>query len=92
MALEQAVSKIRGPKGTKVTIGIIRGKESKERSYPLVRDDIIVKSVESKMLENKIGYIKLNTFENIKAGIEMRKAIKDLKEKGMNGLHTRCKE
>lgn len=86
MALEEAVSMIRGPKGTKVTIGILRGKETKVKEYPLTREKIIVKAVEKKYLEDNIGYIKLNTFENINAGSEMRKAIKELVAKRSPGM------
>ncbi len=86
MALEEAVSKIRGPENTTVKIGIIRDEDTKERIFPLVRAKIVVKSVEKKMLKDNVGYIKLNTFENINESGEMRKAIKFLKEKDAKGL------
>ncbi len=80
MSLEEAVSLIRGPKGTTVTLGIIRGKAKKPKDYPIVRDVIKIKSVKTKMLEDEIAYIKLNTFEKEKAAEEMRSAILDMND------------
>lgn len=60
MNLQQAVSKIKGPKGTPVTFKYLRGEE--EKTITLVRDDIHIKRAEGKILENNIAYIKLSQF------------------------------
>ncbi|MFA5097675.1 MAG: S41 family peptidase [Candidatus Margulisiibacteriota bacterium] len=86
MGLEEAVSMIRGPKGTAVKIGILRGKEKKQKEYRIIRDKITIKSVEYKVLDKDSGYIKLNTFENLNANKEMEKAIKFMEGKKMKGL------
>jgi len=86
MTLEEAVSLIRGPKGTTVVLGIIRGKAKKEKEYPVVRDVIKIKSVKTDLLDDEIAYIKLNTFEKEKAASEMKSAILSLKDKGAKGL------
>ena len=86
MGLEEAVSMIRGPKGTVVKIGILRGKEKKQKEYRIIRDKITIKSVEYKILDKDSGYIKLNTFENLNANKEMEKAIKFMEGKKMKGL------
>lgn len=57
--LTQAVSKIRGPKGTKVTLLISRN--TKELSFTIVRDEIQVDSVELEY-ENDIAILKLVKF------------------------------
>ena len=86
MGLEEAVSMIRGDKGTTVKLGVIKRGQNDKKEYSIVRDNIVVKSVESKMIDGDIGYIKLNTFENVNAGIEIRKALNDVKSKGAKGL------
>lgn len=45
--LTQAVSKIRGPKGTKVILSILHEKEEKPIDITIVRDEIVISSVES---------------------------------------------
>ncbi len=66
LSLPEAVSFIRGPKGTKVTLEIFREGESEPRLLSLERDTIVVKSVEfsEKQTQNgkKIAYIKLTRF------------------------------
>lgn len=86
MGLEEAVSLIRGPKGTTVKLGIIKRKTNKKVEITLVRDNIVVKSVEYKMIGKDIAYIKLNTFENLNAPKELKNAINDIKNKGARYL------
>ncbi len=86
MALDEAVSMIRGPKGTRVKLGILRGDEKKNREYNLTREKIIIKSVEKKYYAGDIGYLKLNTFEDINESNELRKALNEFNTKGIRGL------
>ena len=86
MGLEEAVSMIRGPRGSAVKVGILRGSEKKPKEYKIVRDKITIKSVEKKFLSGNIGYIKLNTFENLNASNEMEKALNLMSSKNMAGL------
>lgn len=61
LTTDQAVEKIRGPKGTTVKLRIIRdGKE--DLRFDIVREEINIPSVESKTLEGNIGYIKISRF------------------------------
>lgn len=76
LTLPEAVSKIRGPKGTKVNLTILHEKEEKPVKVQIVRDTIMVKSVEWEMLNeklktnpptggekfNNIAYLKLSRF------------------------------
>jgi len=75
MSLDEAVSLIRGPQGTKVKLGIIRGREKEPKDYIIKRERINIKSTEFKMLPDKIAYIKLNTFEKQDAPQEVSKAL-----------------
>lgn len=63
MTATEAVLKIRGPKGTKVKLTIVRDK--KERlDFTITRDIIRVPSVESKILDNNVGYMQVSQFSD----------------------------
>ncbi len=81
MTLFQAVKKMRGKPGTKVTLTIFRKGVEKPFKVELVRDIIKVKSVKTKELENgKIGYIRLTQFQENSAK-EFEKALLSFKNK-----------
>lgn len=83
--IEKAQSKIRGPHGTAVTLEVARKGEPKPLVFKVVRDDIHVVSVSSKMLEGQVGYIRLRLF-GAETGEEIAKAIASLKSQGARGL------
>lgn len=81
MTLFQAVKKMRGKPGTKVTLTIFRKGVEKPFKVEITRDIIKVKSVKTKELENgKIGYIRLTQFQENSAE-EFQKALKQFKDK-----------
>ena len=86
MSLEEAVSLIRGPRGSKVKLKIMRRKFKEPKVIPIKRDKIVIKSTEFKMLDSQIAYIKLNTFEKQRAPIEMKNAIYQARKKKAQGL------
>jgi len=75
MALDDAVSRIRGPKGEKVTLTIWRNGfvEDDGKNFDIIRDTIVLKPVnKTKMMESKIGYVRLESFsENSAPEIEV---------------------
>ncbi|MDA8168999.1 MAG: S41 family peptidase [Nitrospiraceae bacterium] len=87
MQLFDAVKKMRGPKGTPVTLSIYREGFKEPRDFTVVRDVITIKSVKYKMLdkEDGIGYIKLTQFQE-KSADEMAAALKDLHKQGLRSL------
>lgn len=86
ITVDQAVSKLRGEPGSKVTIQIRRKGEAKDIDYTIAREVITIKSVPYYgVLENDIGYIHLQTFSQ-EAGAEVEKAIKELLKKNIKGL------
>ncbi|MDR1453092.1 MAG: S41 family peptidase [Candidatus Margulisbacteria bacterium] len=89
MSLDQAVSLIRGAKGTKVKLLILRSVNEKPKPYTLVRDNIKIKSVSRKKMldaEKKIGYIMLNTFESKQTYGEVVDALEELDKQGLQSL------
>ncbi len=85
MAIDQAVDKMRGRKGTEVRLLILRDGWDKPREFKITRDTIKVMSVKSKMLDGGIGYVKLIQFQGQTAS-ELEKALKDLEAKGIKKL------
>ncbi len=87
MSLMEAVKRLRGPKGTKVTITILREGVDKPFDITITRDIIKIKSVTYKMLDkkDKIGYIKIKQFQE-KTTSELTKAFYDLYNQGMKAL------
>ena len=84
MALDEAVGKIRGKEGSKVTLTIQRtGQEAEE--YSLTRATIVLKSVSGKILENGIGYIRLSMFSET-TGNDFTQKMSELTEQGMTSL------
>ena len=85
MAIDQAVDKMRGPKGTDVRLLILREGWDKPREFKITRDTIKVMSVKSKVLDDGIGYVKLIQFQGQTAS-ELEKALKGLEAKGIKKL------
>ncbi|OGI14137.1 MAG: hypothetical protein A2878_02040 [Candidatus Moranbacteria bacterium RIFCSPHIGHO2_01_FULL_54_31] len=62
MSLEEAVSKIRGAKGTEVKLTIFHNGDEETRDVTVKRDIILVKSVRFEMKEGGIAYIRISRF------------------------------
>lgn len=84
LSIEEAVSKIRGPKGTKVTLKILRDKKQ-DLTFTITRDDIKVPSVKYEILDGNIGYLQISQFINdtSKLSKEAAQAFKDKNVKGV---------
>lgn len=83
MTLREAVDKMRGKKGTPITLTIIRKGEKSPLAIKLTRDIIQIVSVKSKTLENGFGYIRITQFQQPTSGL-LSTAIEKLK-KDSNG-------
>ncbi len=77
MSLTEAVQKMRGPKGTKVKLTVIRKGERKPLEFELTRDMISIQSVKWRMLEPGYGYVRVSSFQSGTAA-DLRKALDQL--------------
>ncbi|MFI5220300.1 MAG: S41 family peptidase [Bacteroidia bacterium] len=80
------LKKLRGDKGTKVTVGIFRRGEPELIDFTITRDKIPLYSVDaSHMITPEVGYIKVSRFADTTVD-EFREALKKLKDEGMKSL------
>jgi carboxyl-terminal processing protease len=83
--LQAVVNKIRGKRGTSVKLGLKRQGVDQVIDVDVMRAEIAIPVVEYRMLDNKIGYVWLRSF-NKQADTKVRAALEDLKSQGMKGL------
>lgn len=83
--LDKVVSWIKGKKGTKVNLTLLRGTNSDKIKVTATRDVINVETVKYKVLENQIGYISISEFDSV-TGAQFAKALKQLQKKNIEGL------
>ena len=77
---------LRGEKGTKVTLGIKRGKSDELIDYEVIRDKIPLNSIEAAfMLDKNVGYIKLDRFAQT-SNTEFEESLAKLKTQKMKSL------
>jgi len=85
MTLPDAVKRLRGQKGTKVNVTIMREGFTKPQEFTLTRDVIPVRSVRSELMDKNIGYIRIAQFQE-KTDADFDKAIKALEEESKGNL------
>lgn len=86
--MDEAIKHMKGKPGTDVTLTIFRkedGKDAETLDIKITRQEIRLKSVKSKMLSNKIGYIRLIQFDEL-VYTDFMKHLKELQKQGMKGL------
>lgn len=78
--------RLRGPRGTKVNIGIYRKNRKDIIDYTIVRDKIPLNSIDATyMVTDEIGYVKLSRFARTSKD-EFVEAVAELKKRGMKDL------
>lgn len=80
MGLMEAVKRLRGPKGTEVTISIHREGLTELKDITIVRNVIPLISVKSELLEDGYGYARIRSFQS-KTTKEFKKALEELEDK-----------
>ena len=84
LALDEAVAKIRGPKGTQVELSL-RNAKGELRNVLLTRSTITLKTVAGKMLRDDVGLIRIAMF-NEHTGDDFVKKLNELEAAGMKSL------
>ena len=83
---ENVIKLLKGPKGTKVNVSVARKGIKKLIDYTITRDEIPIFSIESPyMIDDEIGFIKINRFAKTTYG-EFMSATKKLLKSGMKDL------
>jgi carboxyl-terminal processing protease len=86
LTLDQAVNKVRGPRGTQVVLTITRKGTTDPLKLTITRDVIVVKDVTAKLVEDgKVGYIKVAHFSS-NVGKDFQAALKDQISKGITSF------
>ena len=86
MSTEEVMRRLRGPKGSKVRLKILRQGVSELLSFTVKRDKIPVYSLDAAyMASESIGYIRINRFAATTAN-EFQKALNELQKQGMKDL------
>ncbi|WKT60325.1 S41 family peptidase [Microbulbifer thermotolerans] len=86
VSLEEAVERMRGPKGSTVTLTIARKGYKEPIDITLKRDTVRVRSVRSRLLDEGYGYLRISQFQ-LDTGDDVAEAIVKLQKKGeLKGL------
>ncbi len=97
ITLDQAVRKITGPKGTKVTLGILHPLADKPVEITLIRDTIVIHTVKGYKLDennnwkyiidpkDKIAYIRITNFTDTTVP-DLKKALNQIKKQSARAL------
>jgi len=86
MANREVMKRLKGPKGTLVTVTVKRRNMPELMDFKIIRDKIPIYSLDASfMVDKKTGYIRLNRF-GATTSDEFRKAFDELKLQGMTQL------
>ncbi|MCK9459982.1 MAG: S41 family peptidase [Proteobacteria bacterium] len=85
MPLNDAVNLMRGEPGTKVSLTVLRKEWAEAREFVLTRAIIEVKSVETKMFADRVGYARIKDFQANTAA-DLEKQLADLERRGATSL------
>ncbi|MDD2694134.1 MAG: S41 family peptidase [Candidatus Gracilibacteria bacterium] len=83
---DEAVQKIRGPKGSKITISYLRGDDENVQKVEIIRDIVLIPSTQEKIFTgSKIGYLEVGFFGEHTTQ-EFEKSLKNLTNSGAEGI------
>lgn len=83
LSLSEAVALIRGDENTQVKLSIVR--EGKQIDVSVTRRRVESPTVESRMLDDRMGYLQITEFDDVTTGQFLR-AMEELNRSGMKGL------
>ncbi len=85
MTLFEAVSLMRGKRGTSITIYIIREGMTEPQRFEITRDTVKVASVRAEIVDPGIGHLKISSFQE-RTGRDVRARLRDLEEENETEL------
>lgn len=85
LSLQEAVAKIRGPKGTKTKIMVQRSGFAEPIQLVLIRDDIDVETIYGSLRPDGVGVIEIRQF-SLNTANRFKEELLKLEEQGMKGL------
>jgi carboxyl-terminal processing protease len=85
LSLQEAVRRMRGPIGSRVLLSVTRADGTETAEISIMRAKIELRTVESKMLDERIGYLKLRGFHETTLQ-ETEKALSRLAQEKLEGL------
>jgi len=83
--LNDTVGLIRGPRGTSVTLTVLRQGTNDPIEITVVRAEIKLKSVRVRMLDDQVGYLRISSF-SASTGTEMANGVKNLVDQQARGI------
>mgnify|MGYP000914749614 CR=1 FL=1 len=84
--VEEVYDHVRGPAGTRVNVTVIRPGVEELLQYTITRGNVEIAAISIvAMLNEEVGYIRLNTFSQ-KTADQVEKALQDLQVRGMKRL------
>ena len=82
----EAMRRLKGPKNTKVKLGILRYGQKEVKNFVVTRDDIETKSIAAAyMIDEEVGYIRIKSFGE-KTYYEFLTALAQLSQEGFSNL------
>jgi carboxyl-terminal processing protease len=85
LSLSEVVMMLRGPRGSRVTVTVMRQGWEEPRDFTLVRDVIQVRSVDHQMLDDDIAYTRIRSFHQ-NTRDELQNALDELDVEGFEGF------
>lgn len=85
MALNDAVDLLRGEPGTPVTVHILRKGWPEPRAYKIIRAVVKVESLETHLLDDRVGYVRIKDFQGNTAQ-DLFSKLEEWRKKDLKGL------
>lgn len=85
LSLDEVVSRVRGEKGTDVTLTIARSGETDYLEFTITRDDVDSPTVSSQVLDDDIGYLQITEFDGVTTN-QFKKELQSLYDENVKGL------
>lgn len=85
LTLNEVAEKMRGPIGSTVEIEVIRPSDGTPHTFTIEREDVVMESVNSRMIDDKKGYIQITGFKE-NTYDQFMECLNNLQDEGMQGL------